>query len=303
MYKLKHSSASPRFHPYKSRPESTLLQITLDVEAREQHNHGRHVSNQQPVQPVRHLAVAPTPHPNSTSLLHQIHHVHQSDQNELHQLQLGQVRSPPALEAQDRAQVVSVHQHVHEGVQEHRHTVVTVGVGKEEQTDHDGDAAVVVHMQERHLAVGLAQNENESVQELPVLLDVEHVEHTHKLLGLFRSEINVAAAKHVSLQIIVTEHSVEAVSSQAHANEVVHNHELLRVESLLSSVHNLHEYIDRHEVENVSNDHGLVVGHRERAHILHCVLYLQSKHLPIPVLAVISVMSTLNILLFFLRAL
>lgn len=218
---------------------------------------------------MRHLAVAPTTHFQSTFLLQQVHHVHQSDQNELHKLQLGQVRSPPALETHDRAQVVSVHQHVHEGVQEHGHAVVSVRIGEEEQTDHDGDAAVMVHMQEGHLAVGLTQNENEGVQELPVLLDVEHVEHTHKLLRLFRREINVAAAKYVSVQIVVAEHSIEAVSSQAHANEVVHNHELLGVESLLSSVHNLHEHVDRHEIENVSNDHRLVVGHGEGAHVLH----------------------------------
>ena len=62
-----------------------------------------------------------------------------------------------------------------ERVQQDRHALITTGVSKEEQTDHDGDAAVMVDVEEGDLAVGLAQNKQESINELPVLLNVENI--------------------------------------------------------------------------------------------------------------------------------
>ena len=83
-------------------------------------------------------------------------HVDHGDQHELDELQLRQDGSPPALHAQHRAQVVRVHEHVDERVQQHGQTVVAAGIHVQEEVGHHCDAAVVVHVQEGHLAVRLA---------------------------------------------------------------------------------------------------------------------------------------------------
>lgn len=108
-------------------------------------------------------------------ILDQIEDVDSGDDNELNELQLGQHGSPPALHSQNRAEVVGVHEHMDEGVQQDRHALITSGVGQEEQADHDGDTAVVIDVKEGDLAVGLAQNEQEGVDKLPVLLNIENV--------------------------------------------------------------------------------------------------------------------------------
>lgn len=69
-----------------------------------------------------------------------------------------------------------VHEHVDERVQQHGQTVVAAGIHVQEEVGHHCDAAVVVHVQEGHLAVRLAQDEQEGIDELPVLLDVEDVD-------------------------------------------------------------------------------------------------------------------------------
>ena len=66
-----------------------------------------------------------------------------------------------------------------ERVQHDRHALITTGVSKKEQTDHDSDAAVMVDVKEGDLAVGLAQNKQESINELPVLLNVENIHILH----------------------------------------------------------------------------------------------------------------------------
>lgn len=49
-----------------------------------------------------------------------------------------------------------VHEHVDERVQQHGQTVVAAGIHVQEEVGHHCDAAVVVHVQEGHLAVRLA---------------------------------------------------------------------------------------------------------------------------------------------------
>lgn len=151
-------------------------QVASHVELREENDHRRHVTDENPVHPHGLLAAAPTRHAHLEHALDQVSHVDHGDQHELDKLQLRQNGSPPALHAQHRTQIVCVHEHVDERVQQHGKTVVASGIHVEEEVGHYRDAAVVVHVQEGHLAVRLAQNEQEGVDELPVLLDVEDVD-------------------------------------------------------------------------------------------------------------------------------
>ena len=143
----------------------------------------------------------------------------------------------------------------------------------EEKTNHHGDAAVMVHMQEGHLTVGLSENEDKGVQELPVFLNVEHVEHLHNLLRSLVSKVNVTAIEGFTSQVIITEHSDEAICSKTDADEVVDNHKLLRVESFFSLVHILHEHKDCHEIEDISNQHGFQISERKAIHIFFYTLH------------------------------
>lgn len=153
-----------------------FLQVASHIELREEDDHCRHVADEDPVHELGLLAATPTHHPTNTCPLDQISHVDHGDQHELDELQLRQDGSPPALHAQHRAQVVRVHEHVDERVQQHGQTVVAAGIHVQEEVGHHRDAAVVVHVQEGHLAVRLAQDEQEGIDELPVLLDVEDVD-------------------------------------------------------------------------------------------------------------------------------
>ena len=46
-------------HSYVLLFHNICLQVAIDIETREEHNHGDHVSDHQVVHPTRHLAVAP----------------------------------------------------------------------------------------------------------------------------------------------------------------------------------------------------------------------------------------------------
>lgn len=148
---------------------------------------------------MRHLARSPRGRLTLSLLLHKIHHIRSGDQHELHQLQESEKRSPPALHAKNGAQVVRIHQHVNKRVQQHRNAVISSGVVVKEEGNNDSDAAVVIHVEEGHLAVGFAQDEEEGVNKLPVLLHVEYIKHVRDVLRIFTEEVNRAAKQRALL--------------------------------------------------------------------------------------------------------
>lgn len=180
------------------------VHVSSHEEAGEEHDHRSHVRDEHPVEPVGHLAMTATRYSRAKQSLHEIESVHDDNENKLHQLKQREERAPPALDAHDGAQVVRIHQHVYERVQQHRHAVVTRGVKMDEERNHDGDAAVVIHVQEGHLAIGLAEDKQECVDKLPVLLEVEYVVDAHNRPRIGIEEIDVAAKQGISLQEVVS---------------------------------------------------------------------------------------------------
>lgn len=78
------------------------------------------------------------------AILDDVEEVAEEDEDELDELQLGQVLSPPDLDLQGRAEVVGVHQDVDEAVEDHSDGVITSRVVEVDQQGGDGDGAVVV---------------------------------------------------------------------------------------------------------------------------------------------------------------
>lgn len=70
---------------------------------------------------------------------------------------------------------MGVHKHMYKRVQKNRHTIITARIHMKEETDHEGDAAVMVHMKEGHLTVRLAENEQEGISKLPIFLQIENI--------------------------------------------------------------------------------------------------------------------------------
>ena len=73
---------------------------------------------------------------------------------------------------------MSIHQHVNKGIGKDQNAVISTRVGHQEQTNNHCHAAMMVHMEESNLTIGLSENEQESVNKLPVFL---HVVNIHKL--------------------------------------------------------------------------------------------------------------------------
>ena len=94
---------------------------------------------------------------------------------------------------------MGIHQHVNKRVQQHRNAVISSGIVVKEEGNNDSDAAVVIHVEEGHLAVGLAQDEEESVDKLPVLLHVEYIKYVRDVLRIFTEEVNRAAKQRALL--------------------------------------------------------------------------------------------------------
>lgn len=145
---------------------------------------------------------------------------------------------------------------MNERVQDDRETVDTTGIVVQEQTNNPGDAAVVVHVKESHLTVGLTEDENEGIKELPVLLNVENVENPSKLLSILTLETGSSTVERTPLQEVITKQSNETVSSETNTSKVVENHKLLGIVAL-SLLHKLHEEENGTEVEDVTNYHTL----------------------------------------------
>lgn len=254
---------------------SICLQVAANIEAREEHDHGDHVGNHQVVHPSRNLAIAPRSNKAvQTFILDQIHYIHVGDDEELDELELGEVRSPPALHLQHTAQVVGIHEHVDEGVGDHKNAVITSRVGHEEETNNSSNTTVVIHVQEGHLTEGLAEDEEEGIEVLPVLLDIVNVDelgmrrnrnrrsYMSDPLGVLAVEIDSLTSKRVSLLVVEPDHSDKAVSSQTNASEVVENHEFAGINGL-SLLHNLSQHVNRDEIEDVEINHGLDIRQRE----------------------------------------
>jgi len=113
----------------------------------------------------------------------------QENEHELRELQLGEVLLPPQVRPDawphGRQQVVGVHDGVHEGVQEaHERDVATWGVVESVPHGHE-HAAVVDHMEVRHLGQLSSQDEQrriDKVQNLGKEIPVHDVGHPNSLV-------------------------------------------------------------------------------------------------------------------------
>lgn len=169
---------------------------------------------------------------------------------------------------------MGVHEHVDEGVGDHKNAVITSGVGHEEETNNSSNTTVVIHVQEGHLTEGLAKDEEEGIEVLPVLLDVVDVDelgmrrnrnrrsYMSDPLGVVAVEIDRLASKRVSLLVVEPDHSNKAVSSQTNAGEVVEDHESSWINGF-PLLHNLSQHVNRDEIEDVEINHGLDIRQRE----------------------------------------
>lgn len=97
-----------------------------------------------------------------------------ADEHKLDQLHARQVALPREGDLEGGQGVVRVHDDMHKGVEQHRQVEVTGERVRQDGADDDRNAAVVVRVQEGHLAERAAQQEEPRVQELPVLLNVKH---------------------------------------------------------------------------------------------------------------------------------
>ena len=103
-------------------------------------------------------------------------------------------------------------------------------------------------MEESDLAVGLSQYEQESINILPVLLNVVNIDELNlKQMGIvyvsnplriLAVKINILTGKSISLHIVKPHHTNKTISGKAYTCEVVEDHKLSWVNSF-PLVHNL----------------------------------------------------------------
>ena len=86
-------------------------------------------------------------------------------------------------------------------------------------------------------------------------------------LGSFSVEIDSAAVEGVALHEVLRHHSVKTIGSKTNADEVIHHHESLGIETL-SLLHDLHQYENGDKVEGVTNQQRLHIHEGEAGHIL-----------------------------------
>ena len=86
-------------------------------------------------------------------------------------------------------------------------------------------------------------------------------------LGSFSVKIDSAAVEGIALHEVLRHHSVETIGSKANADEVIHNHESLGIETL-SLLHDLHQHENGNKVEGITNQQRLHIHEGETGHIL-----------------------------------
>lgn len=105
---------------------------------------------------------------------------------ELGDLQAGEVHLPPGLVAPRGLEVVVVHHHVHERIEQSRRVGLAARVVGDVEAPHEECTHMVVHVQERQLALSAAHNHDHGVdplEDLGQVVQVQHLRHAKALLA------------------------------------------------------------------------------------------------------------------------